>query len=632
MKKKFSLGPIFFESVEKDKGRLPSYESLDRAERWVEKGFLGQFHGSDSIGISKWRFATLFIFFVLIFVVLLARSFELQIIEGNSFLGKAENNRYKVKITHAPRGVIYDREGRVLARNIPAFRVAVDPNLVDENRKEELSKKLSKILKVPEPEIRKKLANKSYDSITIKENVDRDIALRLESEQIPPVEIEVSPRREYPYGELISNLLGFSSEVSKEELRSPGSTPHQLGDKVGRAGVEETFENILRGANGYELTKVDAAGKKLGSRITTEPLAGSDITLSIDAELQKRVFKTLKKRLRAAGSKAGSAVVLNPNTGEVLALVSVPSFDNNVFDKGLTQKEYSSLVKNPNKPLLNRAIGAAYPPGSTFKIVTAAAGLESGAITPQTQIVDTGYIKLGDQVFNNWLWLDHRRTEGAINVIRAIARSNDPFFFKLGQKIGEVKIQEMAHKFSLGSITGINLPAETAGLVPTEQWKLDAKGEIWFPGETLNLAIGQGDLLVSPLQLSLVSAVYANGGKLIKPTVLKVDTGEILRENFLSRQTIETVRQGMYENTRGDGNVGWLFRDYKIKTAGKTGAAESGNERPHAWYTAFAPYDPPAGRQVSQMVVTVMGEHAGHGSEVSAPATKEIFEWWFANR
>ena len=625
MKRKFFPGVLFGENIEKNKSRgsLPSRDRLDRADKWVGKGLFELSSNTSVTKVSRWRVALLYIFFALALTALLVRSFELQVIEGDSFLGKAEDNRYKVRIAHAPRGVVYDRNGKVLARNTPAFNVALDTNSLPEEDEEEVIKKLSQILELSISEIKDSLKQETGDSIIIKSNISHETALTLETKEMPGVEVEVNPRREYPYAETLAHLIGYTSEVSRDELENPYSTPHQLGDRVGRAGVEKSFEDILRGANGYDLIKVDALGKKQGSLVTTRPIAGNDITLSIDADLQKKVSTTLKKWLKNSGSRAGSALVSNPYTGEILALVSYPSFDNNIFEEGLTQKKYSSLTNDKDKPLLNRAIGASYPPGSTFKLVTAAAGLESGNINPETLIVDTGFVKLGDQVFNNWLWLDHGEKEGAINVVRAIARSNDTFFFKLGQMVGERAIQDMAKKFSFGSTTGVNLPSETAGLVPTEQWKLDTKGEVWFPGETLNLAIGQGDLLASPLQLSIVTSAYANGGRVIKPTVLKVDEPEVIRSNFLSSRTINTVRAGMYGNTRGDGNVSYLFNSFKIKSAGKTGTSESGTKKPHAWYTAYAPYDKP------EIVVTVMAEHAGHGSEVSAPATKEILKWYF---
>ncbi|MEX0616992.1 MAG: penicillin-binding protein 2 [Candidatus Woykebacteria bacterium] len=629
MKKNSFLGPLFGENFQKNKSkrRAASHEMLKRAESWIGKGFLDEDLDISKTKISGSRRLFFYLAFILAFVILFSRSFELQVIEGDSFLGRAEDNRYKVTTNHAPRGVIYDRNGQVLARNVPTFRVSLDEGLITDEKREDAINKLSKIIGVSGSSIKDKLKEKgsgSSDPITIKEDASHEEALRLQSSAIPGVEVEIRPKREYPYKEILAHVIGYTSEVSKEELKNPTST-YQLGDRVGRAGVEQEFENILRGANGYDLAKVDAAGKKLGSLLTTKPVAGGDITISIDIELQKKVYVITKKWLKKAGSKAGSAVAIDPKTGEILALVSIPAFDNNSFEAGLTQKEYDRLLKNTTKPLLSRVIGAAYPPGSTFKLVTAAAGLEKGAITKDTEIVDTGFIKLGNQVFNNWLWLDHHRREGAINVVRALSRSNDTFFFKLGQKIGEDAIVEMAKKFSLGEATGVNLPGEALGLVPSSEWKLKTKGEIWFPGETLNLAIGQGDLLVSPIQLSRIAAFYANGGSLVKPTILKGEE-TVLIPKFLNDETVEVVREGMYQNTVGDGNVSYLFNSFKVKSAGKTGTAESGDSRPHAWYTGFAPYEDP------EIVVTVMGEHAGHGSEVSAPATKEIFEWWFGRR
>lgn len=628
-RKNFSPGPLFGESVEKNskKGSLPKKDTLERANEWVNKGFLESDSKSYDTGLSRWRLMTIYVVIILVFVTLFSRAFELQIIEGDSFVGKAEDNRYRVKVSHAPRGVIYDRNGVILARNAPSFAVVLDPFAIPNDQRDEIVKSISRLLKVSESSVNKKLASSDNNlPITIKNGVKHEIVLKLETNPIVGVEVEVKPKREYPYGEITAHLIGYTSEVSEEEMNNPRSTPHQLGDRVGRDGVEASLEDILRGANGYDLLKVDASGVSQGSLVTTEPVSGNDITLSIDIELQKKAYESLKKWLRNSGSKAGSVVVMDPNNGEVLALVSYPSYNNNVFENGLTQKKYDELISSKNKPLLNRAIGSAYPPASTFKLITAAAGLESGNINPSTTIVDTGFVKLGDQVFNNWYWLDSRKTDGAINVVRAIARSNDTFFYKLGQRIGEVKIQDMARQFLLGSETGVNLPSETAGLVPTEQWKIDTKGEIWYPGETLNLSIGQGDLLVSPLQLSLVSATFANGGNIVKPNILKIDEPEILKGKFLSDTTIKAVQSGMYENTRGDGNVSYLFNSFKPKTAGKTGTAESGRDRPHAWYTGYAPYENP------EIVVTVMAEYAGHGSEVSAPATKEIFGWWFKNR
>lgn len=369
MKKKFSFGPLFGENVSKNKGKsaLPSKETLDRAGKWVDKGLFDFALSTQPQKPPRGRTVAIFMLFVVAFVVLLARSFELQVIEGDNFLGKAQSNRYKVQTSHAPRGVIYDRNGKVLARNVPAFRVDVDPLSIPEDKKAQIITNLSKILGISTKKITAEIISGGLETITITDNATHEQVLKLETKELPGVEIQVSPKREYPFSEVGSHVLGYTSEVSKKELEDPLTTPHQLGDRVGRAGVEDSFENTLRGANGYNLVKVDAIGKKQGSLIKTQPIAGSDLTISIDIDLQKKLFQTLKKWTKNAGAKAGSAVVMDPNTGEILALVSYPSFDNNVFENGLSQDKYNSLVNNINKPLLNRAVGSSYPPGSTFK-------------------------------------------------------------------------------------------------------------------------------------------------------------------------------------------------------------------------------------------------------------------------
>lgn len=289
----------------------------------------------------------------------------------------------------------------------------------------------------------------------------------------------------------------------------------------------------------------------------------------------------------------------------------------------MTDKEYQALVNDPRSLLLNRPVESSFPPGSTYKLVVAASGLEVGAINKDSKILDTGFIELGDVTFNNWYWLESQKTEGEIGIVRALARSNDTFFYRLGQMLGEEQIYKTSLEFGLGQKTGIELPHENVGLIPNADWKREKFGEVWYPGETLNMAIGQGYLLISPLQLNGMTNVFANGGKLLKPTLIKGNGGKVVKENFLKPETITSVEEGMYANTYGDGNVSYLFNNYKTKSAGKTGSAESGGEKPHSWYTAYAPYPDP------KISLTIMFERVGHGSEVSAPVAKNIFNWYF---
>jgi penicillin-binding protein 2 len=353
-------------------------------------------------------------------------------------------------------------------------------------------------------------------------------------------------------------------------------------------------------------------------------VAGNDITLSIDIEMQKFLYEQLGQTLKDKGGEGASAVVQDPNTGEILALVSTPSYDNNIFSGKLSNESYLALVNHPGHLLLNRPVSSSFPPGSTFKLVVSAAGIETGKINKDTKITDTGFVTLDNITFNNWLWLGAQKTEGDIAMVRAIARSNDTYFYKLGQILGEETIATFAHQFGMGEKTGVQIIGETPGLVPTAEWKEKTFNQVWYPGETLNYAIGQGYLLVSPLQLNRMTMVFANGGKLLQPTILH--NGEVLvtRSDFLKPESISVVREGMFQNTVGDGNVSYLFNSFRIKSAGKTGSAESGGEnKPHSWYTAYAPWEAP------KVAVTVMFERAGHGSEISAPIVKSLFNWYF---
>ncbi|OGY26185.1 MAG: penicillin-binding protein 2 [Candidatus Woykebacteria bacterium RBG_16_43_9] len=636
MKKGFpkKFGIAFWERLEFVKRRRNLVTSLElvKATNWGEDPRDEQSKKEDKLKLSNWRMAWVYVVFSALIAILLARAFELQVIRGTIFLGEAQGNHVRVEIDHAPRGVIYDRNGVILAQNKPGFRLFIEPKVVPKEKKEQVLSLLSQILEISEKELEKKMGS-DKDQVTLSNNLSSDKALSIEAkaEKLPGAGLEVNPIRDYPFKEVVAPILGYTTEADQKDLARNIEQPYELGDKVGKEGVEATFEETLRGTNGYSLINVSAAGEKKGQFYESASNPGGSVTLSIDIKLQKFVYELLRKKISSLGAKGASAVVLDPNSGEVLALVSLPAYDNNLFSQRLSQREYDKLISNPDKLLLNRPMGAAYPPGSTFKMVTATAGLEEGAISPTSKIVDKGFIILGTQVFQNWLWIDHKKTEGAIDVVRALARSTDTFFYRLGQMIGEKQIEKYALAFRLGSKTGIELSGEVPGLVPNEEWKLSTKGEVWYPGETLNISIGQGDLLVSPLQLSKVTAVFANGGKLITPTILKTNKAKIKKASFLKKETIETVREGLYQDTIGDGNVGWLFGGFKPKSAGKTGTAEAGEKGPHAWYTGYAPYSPrgEAGPK-AEIVATVMIEHAGHGSEVAAPVVKDIFSWYFS--
>lgn len=642
MKKKTTFGFGFADSLFRASGRGRRRIDLQAAGNWYEgislvspisKKRLGE---TIATSTTASHLLPLYLLISLIFILLLVRLFVLQIIEGPIFLSQAQGNGIRIKIVHAPRGVIYDRNGEVLARNRPAFRVAWDLGKTKKEDRDKVIIPLSSILKIPEAEIRDKITgfDKLVDeglapaeAVTIKNNVDRDTVLLLETKEkdLPGVISEASPIREYPYGEYAAHILGYTGEISPGELESGNFQGYRAADLVGKDGLEKEFEDHLKGQDGSELQKVDSSGVRLGTVYSASPIAGNDLVLSIDIKLQKVVYEALKQAVEAAGAPGGAMVVTNPENGEILALVSYPSFDNNLFAKGISGTDFNSLSSNNRTPLLNRVISASYPPGSTFKMVSALAGLESGQIKPQQQFEDTGSVTLGPVTFNNWYFTQYGRKEGPVDVVKALQRSNDTYFYLLADKIGEKPIQEMATKFGFGQNLGINLPGETSGLVPTDEWKQQVRGEPWYPGNTLNLAIGQGDLLATPLQINNLTATLASGGKIFQPTILKNDTPKILRENFIKPDYLGYIKSGMEKVTQSGGTA-WPFFTFGVPTAGKTGTAESSDKKPHAWYTAYGPSNDP------QIAVTVMLEKAGEGSSVASPVAKKVLNWWFFDR
>jgi penicillin-binding protein 2 len=643
MKKLTVLGYSFGDSL--FKGKKPfGRRSLDMraALNWregitlvspISKKRLGETIATD---FSSWRLVPLYLLISLIFILLASRLFMLQVIEGPIFLSQAQGNGVRIKTIHAPRGVIYDRNGEVLARNRPAFRIAWDLNKTKKEARTGVITTLAPLLGMSEAEINqivdsfdKKLeeGTQGPDPVTIKANVDRDTTLKIETKEkdLPGVITEASPIREYPYREVVAHLLGYTGEINQTELDSEDFEGYKSGEVIGKDGAEKQFEKVLRGQDGQELIKVDSTGARLGTVYTSNPLAGGDLHLSIDIGLQKKAFEALKKAVDDSESPGGSVVVSDPGTGQILALVSYPSFDNNKFAQGIKAEDFTALIEDKKTPLLNRTVAAAYPPGSTFKIISAASGLESGKITPDTKYEDTGSVTLGPITFNNWYFTQHGRKEGSVDVVKALQRSNDTYFYLMGQAVGEKPIQDYAFKFGLGQALGINLPGEVTGLVPTDEWKRKVRDEPWYPGNTLNLAIGQGDLLTTPLQVNSMTSVIGTEGKLLKPSIIKNDVIETLRSNILSPGSNSVIKNGLQKVTQ-TGGTAWPFFGFGVPTAGKTGTAESGDKKPHAWYTALAPTQDP------QLVITVMLEKAGEGSSIASPVAKEALNWWFFER
>lgn len=559
---------------------------------------------------------------IIVGVLLFFKLFSLQIFEGKKYQLLSDSNRVRAFVIPAPRGVIFDRNGEPLVFNIPGFL--------------QLSKNKDGTIKT--------------EPITKEEALKR---LTKGSKTIA-----VTSLRQYPLKDATSHILGYIGQITKEDLESPEFVGYQPNDWVGQEGLEAKYEHMLRGVDGKQLIEVDALGKKVRLLGQTDPIAGQNIMITLDGKLQQKVYDAAKE------INKGSVIVSTPD-GEVLAMVSKPSYDANLFTLDKTYKvasdsAYASLqdvlLDSHNQPLLNRSISGVYPPGSTFKIVTAAAGLEDHIINEHYTVEDTGVLKVGDFSYANWYFTDYGKKEsGSIDVIRALARSNDIFFYKLAEKVNVNRLSDMAKKLDVGGVTGIDLNGEAAGLAPTKDWKKKKLNEDWFLGDTFHYGIGQGYLLTTPLQVNIWTQAIANGGSVYTPHFLK---GEVAgkKQNILSKKTVDLITKGMVESCSKGGVAYPLFnfkvknsklpidgknflsasslpasgsgslKDYReIPVACKTGTAQHGGEDtpPHAWITLFAPAYKP------EVVVTVLVEDGGQGSEKAAPIAKKALEAYF---
>lgn len=589
--------------------------------------------------------------------VLVGRMFHLQVVLGKTYENEAERNRYRIQTIRAPRGVIYDSQKKLLLTNAPQYDVVVIPvdfpKRSDEEALEAIKEKLISVAEVSEEEYTDSIEGMNYysfDPVVIKEGVSRELALRIESElyDMPGVEIQKSAQRKYDEPEAFSHLLGYIGRINEKEIEEKQRKKEEYlpNDVVGKAGVELTYEEILRGEYGKRQVEVDSRGKVKKVLANQEPLPGRDLVLSINKDFQVYIKERLEQEAEKGVSNKASVVAMDPRSGELYALVTIPSYDNNLFSQGISQEQYTALLEDEDKPLINRALNGLYPPGSIIKPVGAVAALEEGVVTPNTTIVDNGKIfvpnKFNPDIVYKFVGWDLDGL-GPMNVFSAMAKSSDIYFYYISGGfedfvgMGWETLRGYYERFMMGSQTGIDLPSEAKGLIPTPEWKQKVKDEVWFLGDTYNLSIGQGDLLVTPLQATIFTSVFANGGKIYEPRVVsKViqDTDnetevrefqpKLIKENFVSSEHVETVKQTMrYTVTDGSGRP---LQSLPVESGGKTGTAQfANNTKTHAWFTSFAPYDTP------EIVLTVLVEGGGGGQDVAAPIARDILAWYFEN-
>ena len=540
----------------------------------------------------------------------------LQLAEGKKNRELAENNRVRIQPKPPVRGNLFDRKGRVLASTRLSHSAFLWPRVQKLEQWSQIRDRLSQILEIPEAEIQERVEQAGYNSpslIRIARSLTpaQIIGLAEYKTELPGVEVDVETVRHYPHGEIGAHVLGYTGELNQEELAKSQSQGYRLGDVVGKMGVEASFENRLRGEWGGLLLEVDGSGrvtKLLGQK---EAKAGQDVALTLDLDLQKAAQQAL-------GDRRGAIVALDPNNGAVLAMVSNPSFDPNIFSSQFTDATWKEL-QGKDKPFINRALRG-FPPASTFKVVTATAGMESGKYPPNTVLGTYAFINVGGTRFHDW----NRAGFGPLGYVGALAWSSNTFFGQVGRGVGGTTLIEWAHRYGFGEKTGIELPEETPGLIADDAWKQKQFDWGWTEGDTVNMSIGQGFTLATPLQLVRMFAVPANGGYRVIPHLEKSEDFQAKRESLhLKPETVQTLRQGLRQVVAG-GTGGALRVPNLPPTAGKSGTAEAPPGKAHAWFGAFAPFEKP------EIVVVAFAEHSGGGGgSVAAPMVRQVLEAYF---
>jgi penicillin-binding protein 2 len=576
---------------------------------------------------------------LVMFAIVFFRLWYLQVLSGDSYIAAAKQNRVREIKIEAPRGEIVDRHGVPLVENRNSLSIKVTPDKLPRSRadRDEVYHRLGKLLGLRprrlERRVEAELKQLPYSTPTVKQDVNKNVVAYIleRQEEFPGVEPERESLRLYPHGVVGAHLFGQVGEVSPGELKDRRFNGVSMGDRVGKAGIEREYDRFLRGRNGAARVEVDALGNLTKTLRRAEPVQGSQLRLSLDLNIQRAAQQAL-----AGGTGKGAFAVMNVQTGEVLALGSQPSFDPNIFSKPISQKRLNALNSDAlGKPLFNRAIQGGYPTGSTFKLITATAALESGHITPATPLNDPGFLEVGGIKFENAGGVAH----GVLSLIPALTVSSDVFFYQLGRDMNEkgMPLQLWAHRLGIGRRTGIDLPGESPGVLPTPAWRnrlvkqgLAVDDRQWTVGDNINLSVGQGDLQADPLQMAVAYAAVANGGRVLRPRLgLRIEdaTGRALqqldaptaRRVKISKANSDAILEGLHGAASAPGGTSTpVFAGFPIPIAGKTGTAEHVGKADQSWYVALAPYPNP------RYVVAVTDEAGGFGADTAAPMTRRI--------
>ncbi|MFA6474611.1 MAG: penicillin-binding protein 2 [Patescibacteria group bacterium] len=541
-------------------------------------------------------------------IVLLGRLVWLQVLHGSDYRAQADANRSQIITIPAARGLIYDVTGLPLVKNEPNF-VVLEKNTNKNNTQPHI--------------VQEFVAH------------DKAIALMAQFHDSTSVYVEAQTARHYTQPDLYAHILGYIGRISNADLADGLADDYELSDQIGKTGLESTYEAVLHGKKGTITKETTAAGQAMNDIAEEPAIPGENLVLTIDTNLQQLLYDELKNMVDSKGLPGASAVALDPNTGAIRALVSYPSYDPNLFIKGITANTYADLINDSRKPLFNRVISGEYPSGSTFKLIVASAALQEGVVTPATTVNSVGGIMV-DSLFPDWKAGGH----GITNIYKALAESVNTYFYIAGGGtydkdtreitggLGIDRIAAYAKEFGLGEESGIPLPGEADGFVPTREWKEEAKGEPWYLGDTYHVSIGQGDLLVTPLQVAMYTSVVANGGTLYQPQLVDHITDQagvttqtvepiIRRQQFVDDQYLAVVRAGMRQAVTG--GSARTMSSLPMTSAGKTGTAQmGGTDKTHSWYTTFLPYENP------KLVLTVLVEEGGESTEAAVPVAKAV--------
>lgn len=626
------------------KGEIEPHETLlDKLARKKEEE-AGLSEKKFEVPLSKKNLQGLWVAFLILIFIIFGKTFQLQVLEGKELSLLSEGNKFLIHSIQAERGVIYDKNGNQLVFNKPSFDLILDKRFLPqgENEKTKVLKEISEIIGKDFEDFKKEIEEAPLSQILVSENLSHEILILLEAriEEFPGFQVEHNTIRDFKEGENFAHLLGYTGKIKTEEIKAKPEI-YSISDYVGRDGLEKSYEAVLMKNSGKLRIERDALGNIISKEIISLPESGKSLVLWLDSDLQKKIKEELEKKIQELGSKKAIAVALDPKTGGVLSLVSLPSFDNNLFQKGADPEELSNLLEDPLSSLFNRVIGGiGYPTGSTIKPLIASAALEEKIISPQKDINCQGEIV----VENPWYdpqqpelrqkeWIYHDWTiHGLTDLRKAIAESCNVYFYTIGggyknqEGLGATRIEKYLGLFGWGEMTGIDMPNEGEGILP----KID---ENWLLGNTYHLSIGQGPFSITPLQVVNAFSAIANGGRLFQPQVVQkiVDSEKnlveeikpkIIRENFIDSKNLQIVREGMREAVTYGSAV--ILNSLPVKAAAKTGTAETRRENYyHNWVTVFAPYEDP------QIVLTIMIEDVRGMQAVALPVAKTVLEWYF---